>query len=339
MTGGALTLEAAVVEFEEIVKKNLPAASEFLRKGYTDYDKSAVLEGLELHTNSLDYLKGRSPVSITFKSDATLDPLSKECNHVIVTNMGDPICHGLLHKSQQVPGEVITHDLHWTDDKEFAVLFRAHHARIDAFKVCGDFLVASSQPQTESYTIAEIALQKPLDFTPKHIYLASWPNTLGRTIRIVVYVFREYGKARADKSNLDMLGMSHGALREIADDYVDEMHSLDTESINRLASMAGPDIQVYSGTKLTRVKHMQIPRWGREKRIGGSSLVGRNLEGMLRSCSVWDISLHSPSPSPHSPPSPGTVSQLDHFRSTLTHIPISYLFASRVRGRQPYRCW
>ncbi|KAF2022918.1 hypothetical protein EK21DRAFT_95336 [Setomelanomma holmii] len=253
LTGGAFMDKQTANEVTETIQKLLPKC-EVLDGAYTSEMKSSVLEGLELYVESLDYTAGRSPVSIYFKTDTELNAASEASNFIVLTQASDPLQYGLVSRLQAQPGELLTLDVSWGEDNTCEVLFYAEHARAEETMSWNDLLVTKSLLEDECYTIARTRLRKPEKYTPREIYVAAWPNPLGQTIRVAVYAFEH------DQSSTDMLRTSHAILQQKADDFIMQVHGLDTYKINRYTSMRGLD-GILSMEHLTGAQNMITPFW------------------------------------------------------------------------------
>jgi hypothetical protein len=201
----------------------------------------------------------RSPVSIVFQVDANLDQASSDSNYVILVNKEDPP-DGVIHRAQLQFGETVTFEVSWTKDGDFKIPFYACHSRLTSTEVHNELLVVKSLPEKECFTIALVTLRKPSTHRPDHVYIAAWPNPMGRTILTRSYVFQN---ETGDKIN--MLETSHERLAELADYFVEQVHGLDMFSINELASMANETGAMAPPPPLTRVKDVELPFWSRER--------------------------------------------------------------------------
>jgi hypothetical protein len=199
----------------------------------TGRSTSVVLKGLQVHVDSLYSEMDRSPVSVLFKSDVTLDRSSKDCTYIILLDKGDPLEeHGLINPSQARAGEVITWDISWGSDDQFDVPYFTVLGQAKERVVFGGLLATSSIPEDEARVIARITLSKPTNWRDTVLAAASWPNPRGHTIRTQLFLIP---KEEAD--NLDMLRSSPEALKAVAVEVYEQVNGLDTPMTNRYASM------------------------------------------------------------------------------------------------------
>lgn len=197
-----------------------------------------MLKGLQRFADAVDYTSGRSPVSLYIQTDKTLNRSQTGRTNVLLVNQNDPVSYGLLHKKQVRPGEVITHDFQWLQDntrEDCCITFYAESDRLNATGVHNGLLV-SDEDSTGQWVIAQVPLSKPITANSGTMFIASWPNPLGRTMRICVYELDD------DKLKLEVLNISHNTLRKIAVRWSQGVHGLDMNNIDANTWLTGEDV-------------------------------------------------------------------------------------------------
>ena len=128
----------------------------------------------------LDYTKYRSPLSIFFETDTDLRTSSGDGRFQFwLQNQSDPCKHGLHHKKQIRPGEVVTHQIKWTKKGQCEIVYYTEAQRLCNGQIREDLLgceASSSGGDSGEWPVARVKIARPPGVAPKQIYVASWTN-------------------------------------------------------------------------------------------------------------------------------------------------------------------
>jgi hypothetical protein len=158
-------------------------------------------------------------------------------HYFILVMKDDPLVpNGLINRWQCRPGEIITHDVEWSkDDDDLEVVYFATRLRPKETDVKDGLLRTSAIPADSLETIASVTV--PIsEYRPKQIFIASWPNILGRTMHTRVYEFKD------GETGIDIY-TSHDVLKQKAVRMVDKFHGLDTCELAGTAKIVRPAIE------------------------------------------------------------------------------------------------
>ncbi|KAF2843946.1 hypothetical protein T440DRAFT_484535 [Plenodomus tracheiphilus IPT5] len=227
LAGGALVNSTLAVDFNARIKDSLPNST-IVDKAYTDVWRSLVLEGLEIHASLADTIT-RSPVTILFGADANLESECEDTNYVILLMKGDPLVrNGLVHRSQAQPGELITHDVAWSES-DFEVVYYALRERPKDTYIHNGLLSTSAIQSDSCEIIARFRLPMPRD-RPEQVFTATWADPTGQTIRTEFFIFND------KRTDIDR-NTSHALLRQEAVHYDVVVHGLNTCSLDKSTSI------------------------------------------------------------------------------------------------------
>jgi hypothetical protein len=156
----------------------------------------------------------------------------RSCPRKSLQNQNDPCKHGLHHKKQIWPGEVVTHQIKWTKKDLCEIVYYAKAQRLCDGQIREDLLgceAGSSGGDSGDWPIARVQIAKPPSIPPKQIHVASWPNPQGRTMKIRVYWLRD--------CELEVLNISHETLEKIAHYFSEGVYRLDVHCTNQHTSL------------------------------------------------------------------------------------------------------
>lgn len=123
-----------------------------------------------------------------FQSDVSLDPGSEDCIYIILTNKGDPLgAHSLIHRSQVQQGEVVAWDVSWFENGSFDVPYFTILGEVKDRTEYKGLMATASIPKDEARVIARVTLPRPSNWEDSELFVASWTNPRGRTMRTKFY--------------------------------------------------------------------------------------------------------------------------------------------------------
>jgi hypothetical protein len=171
-------------------------------------------------------------VTILVETDLTLEQKCEDSVYVILINKDDPLSgNGLIHRAQARPGENITHDVSWNNNRELKIYYYAVRQKAEGLIIHNDLLTTRTISKDDCYTIARVTLPKPEAYAPSQVCVAAWPNPHGRTIVTALYVFK------GNETSIDVNATSHNVLKKKAVCFAKTVHALDVHSTNEQTTL------------------------------------------------------------------------------------------------------